>query len=61
MDASNANVVWKSDNTNVLAVDSHGLLSGKSEGTAKLTVTTEEGKFSAVCTVTVKKIPVSGV
>lgn len=65
--ATNQNVTWKSDNPNIVTVNSSGTLTAVAEGTAHITVTTEEGNKTAVCTVTVNTknppsiIPVAGV
>ena len=52
-DATNKEVTFSSDNTDVVAVDSEGTLVGVSSGSAKVTVTTDDGGFSSVCTVNV--------
>jgi uncharacterized protein YjdB len=52
-DATNTKVTWKSENMSVVGVDEFGSLIGVEEGTAKVTVTTDEGKFIATTTVTV--------
>ncbi len=52
-DATNKDVTFSSDNTDVVAVDSEGTLVGVSSGSAKVTVTTDDGGFSSVCTVNV--------
>ena len=61
--ASNQNVTWKSSSTAVATVSSTGLVTAVQEGTATITVTTEEGAKTATCQVTVKKkvIPVTNV
>lgn len=61
--ASNQNVTWKSSSTAVATVSSTGLVTAVQEGTATITVTTEEGGKTATCQVTVKKkvIPVTSV
>ena len=51
--AVNQNINWSSSDTSLAAVDSTGLVTGVSKGTATITVTTEEGGFTAQCTVTV--------
>lgn len=62
-DASNQNVTWKSSSDAVATVSSDGLVTAVQEGTATITVTTEEGSKTATCQVTVKKkvIPVTSV
>ena len=47
---------WKSSNTSVATVNSSGTVTGVSEGSATITVTSSDGKYSAKCTVTVKDI-----
>ena len=51
--AANRNVTWTSDKPGVAAVSADGTVSAVSAGTAVVTVTTEDGGFTAVCTVTV--------
>lgn len=51
--ATNKEVTFSSDNTDVVAVDSEGTLVGISSGSAKVTVTTVDGGLSSVCTVNV--------
>lgn len=53
-DAGNKNVSWSSSNTSVATVDSDGLVTAVAQGTATITVTTEEGDFTDDCVVTVK-------
>ena len=62
-DAWNRNLSWKSSSTSVATVSSSGLVTAVSEGTATITVTTEDGSKTATCKVTVKKkvISVTGV
>lgn len=62
-DASNQNVTWKSSSDAVATVSSGGLVTAVQEGTATITVTTEEGSKTATCQVTVKKkvIPVTSI
>ena len=50
--ATNKNVSWSSDNASVASV-SNGIVTGKSVGTANITVTTADGGFKATCKVTV--------
>ncbi len=49
----NSNVSWKSDNTAVATVDQSGVVTALSKGTANITVTTEDGGYTATCAVTV--------
>ena len=60
--ATNQNVTWKSSDTKVATVD-NGLVTAVAEGTATITVTTEDGSKTARCTVTVTTatVPVTGV
>ena len=54
-DATNQNVKWESESPSVATVDSEGNVQGVAAGTAKISVTTEDGGFKSYCTVTVKK------
>lgn len=59
-DAYNKNITWSSDNKSVATVDSSGKVKALKAGSAKITVTTEDGKFTASCTVNVN-VKVAGV
>lgn len=52
-DAANKNVIWTSDKPEVALVD-NGVVRGVSQGSAVITVTTEDGGFQDTCTVQVK-------
>ena len=52
----NRNVVWSSSNNNVATVNSSGLVTAGSQGTATITATTVDGGFKAQCEVTVNDI-----
>jgi uncharacterized protein YjdB len=51
--ATNQSVSWGSSNTSVATVNSSGLVTGVSGGTATITVTTADGAKTATCSVTV--------
>lgn len=53
--ATNKTVTWESSNPDVVSVDSEGNVKALKEGTATITVTTEEGKFTATVKITVTK------
>ncbi len=53
VDPDNANVIWKSDNEAVATVDENGIVTAKTVGTANVMVTTEDGGYTATCTVAV--------
>lgn len=55
--ASDKSVTWKSDNE-IVATVNDGVVTGVSAGTAKITVTTNDGGFTDDCTVTVTTSPV---
>lgn len=57
--ATNQNLTWSSDNTNVATVAS-GTVTAVGKGSTNITVTTEDGQYKAVCAVTVTQ-PVTGV
>jgi uncharacterized protein YjdB len=60
-DAANKNVTWESNNTSVATVDSSGMITAVSEGSATITVTTESGSFTDTCSVTVSPISAASV
>ena len=51
--ASNKNVTFKSSDKTKVTVDNNGVITGIEQGTATITVTTEDGKFTDTCAVTV--------
>ncbi len=61
--ATNKKVTWSSSNESIATVDKNGNITAVSEGTADITVTTEEGGFTDICKVTVNKdvIPVESI
>ena len=53
--ATNKNVTWESNNTQIATVDTAGKVTAIKEGTAKITVKTKDGNHTATCIVTVSK------
>lgn len=51
--ADNKEVTWKSDNEKVASVDQSGKVTAVGEGTAKITATTMDNGFTAICEITV--------
>lgn len=51
--ASNKAVTWSSDNEAIATVDENGMVTALANGTAVITVTTQDGSFTDTCTVTV--------
>lgn len=51
--ASNKDVYWSSSDDGVATVSATGAVTAKAAGSAIITVTTVDGKFSATCTVKV--------
>ena len=51
--ATNKNVTWESDDTSVATVDEDGVVTAVALGEANITVTTEDGGYTATCVVTV--------
>jgi hypothetical protein len=54
---ANKTVKWSSDDNHVATVNSAGEVTALAPGTAKITVTTDDGGFKAVCNVTVEEEP----
>lgn len=63
--ATNKSLTWTSSNSGIASVDSNGLVVGKSQGTALITVKTTDGGYIATCAVIVNStnvnVPVIGV
>ncbi|MBQ4215859.1 MAG: Ig-like domain-containing protein, partial [Bacteroidales bacterium] len=61
--ASNKNITWSSDASAIAKVDQTGTVTAVAEGSATITVETEDGEFFATCDVTVVAgtVAVSGV
>lgn len=55
--ATNKAVNWSCNPTSVATVDSNGKVTAVAEGTATITVTTQDGNKTATCTVTVNAAP----
>lgn len=56
LDANNRSITWTSDNTSVATVSSSGEVTGKSKGTATITVTAKDGNGAqATCEVEVRQ------
>lgn len=58
-DAKNANVNWKSENTAIATISEAGEVKAIAPGTTTITVTTEDGGFTATCQVTVKDLVIA--
>lgn len=52
-DADNQDVIYTSDDDSVASIDNIGLVTANSEGTATITVTTDDGGFTDTATVNV--------
>lgn len=59
--ATNKTVKWSSSNTAVATVNQNGIVTGKSKGTAIITCKTNNGGYTAKCTVTVTGTSVLGI
>lgn len=57
--ATNKAVTWKSSDESIAKVNANGVITGVKEGTAKITVTTKDGSFTAEATITVVKAEVT--
>lgn len=51
--ASNKNLTWSSDNTEIASVDEAGLVTAISEGSTKIRVTSDDGSFQDFCDLSV--------
>lgn len=60
-DATNTAVTWSSNKPSVATVTNDGLVKAMTQGTADITVTTKDGGYTAVCSVTVENDYVSAV
>jgi Bacterial surface proteins containing Ig-like domains len=58
-DATTQTVTWASSDKAIATVDTTGLVAGVAAGSATITVTTDDGGFTATCAVTVSKAVVS--
>lgn len=58
--ATNKTVSWTTSNAAVATVNSNGLVTGISAGSATITVTTQDGGKTAVCNITVSSTPPPG-
>ena len=59
--ATDKNVTWSSSNTVVATVNTGGVVTAHSSGTATITATTVDGGHTASCVVTVPSVAVTGV
>lgn len=59
INATNKNVTWSTSNAEVATVED-GVVTGVAEGSAVITVTTEDGNFTATCAITVTPARVLG-
>ncbi len=59
--ATNQTVLWSSNRESVAKVSKTGEVTAVAEGTAAITAQTQDGKWPAICTVTVEKNYVTGV
>jgi len=55
--ATNKSVTWSSSNNNVATVDNNGSITGISEGTVIITVTTVDGGLTDICEIAVEFFP----
>jgi len=53
INATNKNVIFKSDNPSVVTVDERGILTALGQGTATISATSEDGNYTASCKVIV--------
>ena len=56
-DATNTSMTWSSSDPAVVTVDKKGVITAAATGTSVITVTTEDGQYTAQCVVTVTAAP----
>ncbi len=61
--AKQVKLIWTSSDEEIATVDENGNIKALKEGNADITVTTEDGKYKAKCTITITQdaIPVDGI
>ena len=59
-DATNKNLIWKSNNNAAAIVDQNGKVTGVASGSANITVTTVDGFKTATCAITVTETSLGG-
>ncbi|MCR5448480.1 MAG: leucine-rich repeat protein, partial [Solobacterium sp.] len=59
--AGNKTILWSSDNESIASVNDEGIVTGTTAGTAVITATTEDGGYTAQCTVTVYTVHAEGI
>ena len=59
-DATNKNLIWKSNNNAAAIVDQNGKVTGVAHGSANITVTTVDGCKTATCAITVTETSLGG-
>ncbi len=59
--AYDPSIMWSSSDGTIASVDENGLITAVSEGSATITVTTNEGSFTAICEVNIVPLQVAGV
>ena len=52
-DAKNKSVIWNSSDSNIVSVDSYGNIKALKNGNATITVTTQDGKYTATAEISV--------
>jgi len=52
-DARNKSVTWSSSDDGIASVNENGVVTANAEGECVITVTTEDGNFTATCSVTI--------
>lgn len=59
--ASNKIIIWSTRNKNVADVDDNGKVTATGNGSTTITAKTDDGGFTATCSISVEKIAVTGV
>lgn len=51
IDATDKTVIWSSSNSEVASVDDNGVITAKSQGSVKITITTSNGAYTNTCNI----------
>jgi uncharacterized protein YjdB len=58
-DATNQNIAWSSNDTDIATVSANGLVTAVSDGSCTITATTDDGSFFDTCSITVNPLVIA--